>query len=133
VNPNSIHQLWSKWTVIIKNPPRRPHYEDVKTNTARFISSHYGHAGSCRIREFPKAWVIEALIESSYHPLDKSSFNHIARTFTEYFKQGFGAADIIVKSKLMAGQRLDSQPPDQLLIMPTVVDQELFENARHVQ
>lgn len=124
MDPNSIHQLWSKWLIIVKPQTQfSPSFEDMKLNTARCIRTLFGSTGQCQIRKFPKAWVIDALVESQFHPLDRDSFNTVSQTITQFFKMGFGyGTNVIVKSKLMAGERLDNQPADQMIILPTLKD-----------
>lgn len=122
MNPNTAHQLWSKWTIVIRpGRPFAPDFEVVRVNTARFMRKAFGSAGQCRVRRFARAWVVEVLAEAERHPHDRDTFTAVSRDFTRFFRNGFGeAADVRVKARLMAGQRLDGRPPDQLLILPAL-------------
>jgi hypothetical protein len=124
MNPNSTHQLWSKWIVTIRpTGPGVPQFEYVTTNTARFMRKAFGSAASCRVRQIARAWVVEVLADAQYHPLDADSFDALSRHFTQFFRNGFGeSADVRVKARLMAGSRIDGRPPDQLLMMPSLGD-----------
>lgn len=119
-NPNSAHQTWSKWIITIRpGLPFAPEVETVRTNTARFIRKGFGSAGQFRIRRFASAWVVDFLVEADRHPDDPETFRYFARSFTDFFRNGFGpGTQVHVKARLMAGQRLDGRPPDQIVIMP---------------
>lgn len=122
MNPNSAHQLWSKWTIVVRpDSVVVPDFETVRLNAARFLRKAFGSTTSMRLRQFPKAWVIEVLTESSRHPDDRGDFLYLARACRDFFCVGFGlAADVRVKARLMAGPRMDGGAPDQLIVLPTI-------------
>lgn len=124
MDPNSRHQLWSKWTILVRPAGRfAPTFDTVQANTARFMRKAFGQAAQCRIRRFRTVWVVEVLADAQRHPDDKPTFVALSRDFTTFFRNGFGhSADVRVKARLMAGERVDGKPPDQLLMMPTISD-----------
>lgn len=122
-DPNSQNQLWSKWTIVVRpHLPLAPTFATVKGNVARFVRKGFGTGGMMRIRQFPKAWVVEVLVDAQRHPDDKKTFEYFGRSFDEFFKNGFGPnTQVTTKARLMAGQRLDGKAPDQMLILPRLV------------
>ena len=70
-DPNSRHQLWSKWTVTIRPTALgSPTFETVRVNTARFMRKAFGSSAHMRVRQFTRSWVIEVLADSQRHPHD---------------------------------------------------------------
>jgi hypothetical protein len=123
MNPNSTHQLWSKWIITIRpDLPVQPAFAEVQANAARFLRKAFGSAALCRVRRFTKAWVVEVLADAQYHPDDRESFTAMSRDLTRFFRNGFGSAntDVRVKARLMAGERMDGGAPDQMLMMPSL-------------
>ena len=120
MDPNSRHQLWSKWIITIRpRVPFAPAFQEVKAHTARFMRHGFGSAAMCRIRQFPKAWVVEVLADRERHPHDQADFAYMRDSVIQFFRNGFGpSTDVYVKARLMAGARLDGGAPDQMLIMP---------------
>lgn len=119
---NSVHQLWSKWTVVVRpSVAVSPSFSTVQSNTARFIRKGFGTTGVCQIRQCSGSWVIEFLVDSQRHPHDEQIFTAFSRSLTEFFRSGFGPqVDVKVSARLMAGERLDGQPADQLVCLPRI-------------
>lgn len=123
MTPNSSHQVWSKWTIVVRpDRPFSPTFEMVKTNAARFLRKAFGSAAQCRIVRGRRAWLIEVLADAAHaHPQDTGAFVSMSRDLTRFFRNGFGeSANVRVKARLMAGERLDGQAPDQLLVLPAL-------------
>lgn len=100
----------------------RPALRVVEANVRRMLRATFGSGSTARIREFPKAYVVELLTDAARHPQDRGAFLHTLATFDRFFKDGFGArTDVQVKARLMAGERLDGGPADQLLILPPLL------------
>lgn len=121
---NSAHQLWSKWTFVVRPGSLFvPDFETVKMNTARFGRKAFGSAAQMRITQYPKAWVVEIMAEGDRHPHDSSDLQYLGRAFTEFFRSGFGhRTQVLVKTRLLAGARLDGRPSDQLIVLPSILE-----------
>lgn len=123
MDPNSAHQLWAKWLVVVRpSLPMSPACAEVQAQTARFVRKGWGTHGQMRIRQFPRAWVFEWLVEGDRHPHDRATLDYFSRALTQFMRQGFGAAsDVTVKARLMAGARLDRRPADQMVVLPPLL------------
>jgi hypothetical protein len=126
MNPNSAHQLWSKWIITVRaNTPYTPAYAEMRQNVGRFLRKGFGSAGQWRLRWFPRnnVWVVQMLAESARHPHSKQDFDYFKDAFVAFFRNGLGQqAHVHIKARLMAGERLDGRPSDQMLIMPSLRD-----------
>ena len=122
MDPNSQHQLWSKWIASVRpSGLGAPTFATVQANCARFLRKAFGTTAQARVRQFPKAWVIEVLAEGQYHPDHQDDFQALAGALSTFLRNGFGpSAQVTVKARLMAGARVDGLPPDQLLMLPTL-------------
>ena len=123
MDPNSQHQLWSKWTVTVTPPtaPKLRTMAEVETNAARFFRKAFGTATQCRILATPDFWTFEVRTEG--HPVhDPAYADYMAQAFARFFTEGFGVGtQVATASKLEAGSRQDGTPADQMLILPTFV------------
>lgn len=122
MNPNSTHQLWSKWMWLVR-PGRKTvlPFEPVKAAIARFTKAHFGSAGQMRITERLDCYYIELLIEGK-PAHDPEYIVHTAFVFENFFSAHFGAGTRTTLSgpRLMSGSRQDGTPPDQLIILPSL-------------
>lgn len=123
MDPNSAHQLWSKWIVTVRPNIRfQPSFETVQANTVRFVRKGFGSGGQFKLEQFAKAWVVTFLVDAQRHPNDPETFKYFGRAFTMFFQNAFGSqAEVVVKARLLAGARLDGRPPDQLIMMPSIL------------
>lgn len=127
MNPNSQNQRWSKWTItIFPGWARRPTFEEVKLNAARFGRELYRSASEMRVQEVwtpdtGKTYRIEVLTEG----IDVHDPELVARVERQWLNdfaiKGFGPGTTLTcEAKLMAGSRQDGTPTDQLIIAPPV-------------
>lgn len=121
-DPNSRHQLWSKWTVVIRpSLPVRPALSEFKLNTERFLRStgKFQSGTQIKITEEPTRYTLELLVDTDLHPHDAETRAYYEQAFQKFYALGLGAlTTVTLKTDLMAGERLDGKPPDQLLIVP---------------
>jgi hypothetical protein len=117
---NSAHQLWSKWTITITPGAKRPDAGTVSANCARFARRIFGSASEMRVTGQGQHWRLE--IRTDGAPIhDDGYVEHIRRAWHHFAVLGFGAGSIThCDVKLEAGERADSKPPDQVLMLPHV-------------
>lgn len=122
MNPNSAHQLFSKWVVRVRPPHGfAPTFDTVQVNVSRFVRKGFGTCGEMTITRKGRDWIVMFLVDSQRHPHDQDTFRYFARSFTRFFREAFGATtEVNVDAKLMAGARLDGQAPDQMIRMPRI-------------
>ena len=120
---NSTHQLWSLWQYrVFPEARRRPDFETVKANCARFGRLVFGSASQMRISlaEAPYRWDIDVRTEG--HPVHDPCYAEWMHAQWKTFLQGgFGATcDVHCHARLEAGSRQDGTPAEQLIILPTL-------------
>lgn len=131
MNPNSQHQLWSKWTYRVRPDPRHhPTMADVQLNCARFGKKAFGEAAQMRIRfqqiaigvgmRLHDVWEISVLAEGlPAHEAPFAEWMHAK--WLRFFRNGFGVGcRVTSEAHVMAGDVQDGRPPDQMLIVPTI-------------
>jgi hypothetical protein len=124
MNPNSAHQLWSLWQYrVYPDGTKRPTFQTVKTNCARFGRLMFGSASEMRIRQATDDrgrlyWEVAVLTEGSpVHDPQYVAWMHA--TWDRFFREGFGVAcEIQHHARLEAGDRQDGTPADQLILLP---------------
>jgi hypothetical protein len=125
MNPNSAHQCWSLWEYTVVPERRRAvSFPLVQSNTARFGRKAFGSTGQLQVRRAARAWRVRILTEGA--PIqDPTYVRWMHAQWRRFFRQGFGAgATITSRARLLAGQ-VDSRPPDQLILLPSLVVKEL--------
>lgn len=118
MNPNSQHQVWSKWTFMIRpGLSRRWSQREVEANCARFGRKAFGPTGVMRVRYQPPVWIVEALIEGA--PVQEPQYvQYMTEQWVTFFKVGFGwQSQVTATATLAAGPPLNGGPPDQLVIV----------------
>ena len=123
MNPNSQHQMWSKWTWQVR-PGRllRRSYAEVQTNCARFGRKAFGAASQMRIHQTRDGWAVECLTEG--HPVNDESFrSYMAECWETFFIRGFGIGTVVKMTvQRMAGSPENGKPADQLIMMPARIE-----------
>ncbi len=122
MNPNSQHQLWTMWEYsVIPDPPRHPSFAQVQANCVRFARLAFGSAGQIRIVQQRRAWHVKVLAEG-LPGHDPAFADWMHAQWLRFFQNGFGAACRVTHSvKVMAGDAQNGLPPEQMLIVPTIV------------
>jgi hypothetical protein len=120
MNPNSTHQLWSRWSWTVY-PGRRVAlpFEPVKLTIANFTRTLFGSAGQMRIIERVNYYVIDLRTEG--RPAHDPDFVSLtARQFRDFFVRCFGVHTRVMLTgpKIEAGSFQDGRPPTQLVILP---------------
>jgi hypothetical protein len=119
MNPNSQHQLWSRWEFDIDEVGRHVPRKDFEYNAARWIRAGFGTAGEIRVRQTIEGWRIEVLVEGvpAHDPWYVAS---VRQQFRQRFvAQGWGPMAIgRVSVKVLAGDVQDGRPRAQLLTLP---------------
>lgn len=123
MNPNSAHQLWSRWTATVTPAtPTAPPFAVVREQCARFYRAAFGSATELHITAAPAHWTIDCRTEG--HPAHDATYvTYLTDQIRAFLLTGFGAkADVQVAVTIEAGDRQDGQPPDQLILgAPAVV------------
>jgi hypothetical protein len=131
MNPNSQHQMWSKWTWKI-TPPKtnmpsfgrahrisRGRIEQVKTNIARFANKCFGTNGQMNVLQYTDGSVL-VRVRVEGHPVhDPAYVIHVREAWDVFLRNGFGQRSTIeFSAKLEAGDVQDGKPADQMIILP---------------
>jgi hypothetical protein len=124
MNPNSQHQRWSFWEYrVYPDSTKRPTYELVKKNAARFGRLLFGSASqmrlTCATDDVGRLyWEIAVLTEG--HPVHEPGYvSWVHHQWAKFCRQGFGqTCEIRSHARLEAGDREDGRPADQLIMLP---------------
>jgi hypothetical protein len=123
MNPNSVNQVWSRWTATVVPDRTRalPSHEQVRDNCARFYRKAFGSATELHIVASPATWTIDCRTEG--HPAHDPNYQaYMTSNLQKFLLNGFGPrASIQFDVRLEAGSRQDGTPPDQLIIGPPAV------------
>lgn len=120
MDPNSQHQIWSKWTFTVRSVKTIPLLE-LKQNVARWLRMGFGSVGEWRVVR--KVWdvIIEVSIEG-VPAHDPSYVNSVRRGFRDFVEKGWGVTAIdTVDVKIMAGDQQDGRPRSQMIVMPSAL------------
>ena len=132
MNPNSAHQLWSLWTFEFTARHAVPY--NVSYNARKFFKQLFNtDVGQVRVNSWPTdsfkttLWSIDLRIEGppAHDPDCRAS---VQKQFTEHFmKRGFRLPQFkSMEVSILAGDVQDGKPPDQLIVMPTLVTKEMI-------
>jgi hypothetical protein len=122
MDPNSSHQLWSRWSFVIIDGGRHPPFHEVEINAARWLTKLFGTVGRARVKELPHSW--EIVCEAEGPPAtDPVCIADVRRQFQNNFvAQGWGPLSVgVVEVDILAGDREDGGPAVQIVVMPTVL------------
>ena len=124
MNPNSANQRWSFWEYrIYPERTRRPDYQTVKGNSARFGRLMFGRASEMRVVHATDTYgrpYWEVAVRSEGHPVhDPTYVLWMHNEWQRFFQQVFGqTCEVQPHARLEAGDRQDGTPPDQLIMLP---------------
>lgn len=123
MNPNSRHQLWSRWKFVF-TAVRRPPVVEVRDNARRFFKQLFRtDVGQIRVSwAVGGTWTIELRLEGppAHDPDCRASAQH---QFVEHFmKRGFGPYSELVSMDvaILAGDEQDGKPSSQLIVLPPI-------------
>lgn len=131
MDPNSQHQLWSRWVFGIEaNPNKLPSVEEVANNARRYFAKAFKSTVG-RVRCDQQGTYYCLIVEVEGPPAhDPGYVEALREDFTRRFmEQGFSHAAKLVRCDVgvLAGDREDGRPPDQMLVMPSMpVNTKLF-------
>lgn len=121
MNPNSAHQIWSKWTFHV-TPGRkiRTTRAELEANCGRFGRKAFGSASQMRITTKKGVLIVDVRTEG--HPVHEPPYvEWMRQQWARFFLNGFGAGTTVtLDTKLEAGSRQDGTPADQLIILPSI-------------
>lgn len=119
MNPNSAHQLWSRWTFRVWGRPVP--LAEVEANVRRWLRMGFGSVGRARVEErieqARSVVVIEAEVEGP-PAHDPGYVLSVERQFARFVHQGWGpVATCRVDVEILAGDTQDGTPPKQLVVV----------------
>ena len=128
MDPNSHHQLWSRWEFTIIESGKHPPLAEVKNAAARWFRTGFGTAGRFRIEERVRTWVITLEVEGA-PAHDPDYVAAVSLQFQrDFVEKGWGQLAVgVVEAKVIAGDRQNGKPRDQLVVMPRI---DLLEGLR---
>lgn len=121
IDPNSQHQLWSRWVFGIQaDAGKCPPVDTCADNARRFFARGFGTVGRVRCDQQGTYYVVVAEVEGppAHDPDYRAA---VKRQFRERFlRAGFGDSARLVRfdATVLAGDRQDGAPPAQMLVMP---------------
>ncbi len=124
LDPNSDHQLWSRWTITVKSTKYVP-LVDVRHNAHKWLKQGFGTMGRARVREFIgtsilNKWIIECEVEGA-PAHDPGYVGSVRLQFLRFVELGWGMlATGETEVILLAGNVEDGKPRQQLLVIPTI-------------
>ena len=122
-NPNTQHQIWSKWSFRVKLGSKiPPRIEVTRFECARFGRVAFGTYDSngtqMRVDRSREGYIVEVMTEGwAVH--DIAFREHMRMNWEKFFVAGLGPGTVVeMEAKLMAGNRQDGKPAEQLLVLP---------------
>lgn len=119
MNPNSTHQIWSRWTFTV-TPGRTIAASrlELEQNCGRFGRKAFGSASEMRITTRAGKLIVDVRTEG--HPVHEAAYvAWMRQQWTRFFRNGFGnKTRVDLETKLEAGSRQDGRPADQLIVLP---------------
>ncbi len=119
MDPNSDHQLWSKWIFTVAEIGKHMPFADVKHNAARWIKMAFSKPiGRMKVEEHIRSYVITADIEGL--PANDPEFIQIVKLQfqRDFVDKGWGlGAEGCVNTTILAGDEQDGKPAKQLAVM----------------
>lgn len=121
INPNSQHQMWSRWTFQVRADLRKvPRYIDCINNSRRFFKLLFGSVGRARCDQVGRDFTFTVELEG-VPAHDPQYVKDVKRQFTKHFMHrgfGFSARLTLFEVGVLSGDKQDGKPPDQLLVLP---------------
>jgi hypothetical protein len=123
IDPNSEHQMWSRWVFGVESPVKQPDVEECITNAQRYFAKGFGTVGRVRCDQQGTYYCLVVEVEGP-PAHDPGYVESVRRQFVKRFMaQGFGPSAYLTRftAGVLAGNCEDGQPPTQMLVMPSVV------------
>lgn len=121
IDPNSQHQLWSRWEFRVSSPKSVP-LDDVRDNAARWLRKGFGSVGRARVTRRIEDGSLVTLIEAEVEGIpahDPGYVQSVRNGFAKFAAAGWGVtADASVKVRILAGDQQDGRPAAKLVVMP---------------
>lgn len=134
-NPNSQHQLWSRWQFVIVADRKRPIVAECRENFRRWAAKGFqtwsGRAQVVLIGRKRYAFTLQ--IEGP-PATDPAYREHVRKQFIEFFMHrgfGQGARLDVFHVGILSGDAEDGKPPAQLLALPTLSISALAQDGQH--
>lgn len=120
IDPNSTHQVWSRWTFTVADLGAHPDYKSVKSNFARWARKGFGSVARAKVEEKIDTWVM--LVEAEGVPVQDPTYRTAVQLgFDRFVEQGWGHLGIgKVDAELLAGENDSGKPRTQLVVMPII-------------
>lgn len=123
IDPNSQHQLWSRWIIGIQAARQRPTVQEVNDNARRFFKQLF-HSSVGRVKCEEQSGYYAITLEIEGIPAHDPGVRRDAEMQFErnFVKKGFGTEARLTRFivGILAGDQQDGKPPEQLLVMPHV-------------
>lgn len=124
MDPNSQHQLWSRWTIAFQAHPTRglPSVEVIADNARRFFAQLFNSTVG-RSKSVITGSIVEVTCEIEGPAAHDAELRAaaIAAIRANFVLKGFGVHDASVTVGILAGNIQDGKPPAQLIVMPQVL------------
>jgi hypothetical protein len=124
LDPNSQHQLWSRWVFGVEASPRKlPDVKECAENARRFFAKGFKSTmGQVRCDQQGTYYCF--IVEIEGPPVHDPEYRaEVKARFEEKFMRlGFGPSARLTRfhAGVLAGDKEDGRPPEQLLVMPTL-------------
>jgi hypothetical protein len=119
MNPNSQHQLWSRW--IFRVYGKYIPLPEVERNALRWLRKGFGEAGHAKVEDVFEPGNCHVVITADVEGVpahDPGYVRSVRRRFRAFVDEGWGVtATEKMKVKILAGDRQDGRPRDQLIVM----------------
>lgn len=125
IDPNSQHQLWSRWIIGIEASPQKlPSVREVIANARRYFAAAFkSSVGRVRCDQQGTYYCITVEIEGP--PAHDPEYVAALQRDVEarFVAKGFGHSATVTRfvTGILAGDRQDGTPPEQMLVMPQLV------------
>ena len=132
MNPNSTHQLWSRWTAYVEVPYSVTHlqqtfHDEMKRATAMYFRRLFGSAAEMKIdMDAPRPGTTRFTIRCRAEgpPANDPAYRKIAMTaLANFFGKNlrrYGKVSVRVDVFIEAGDPGNGHSPSQLIIAPPV-------------
>lgn len=120
-NPNTQHQLWSKWVFTVAEGGQHPPFAVVRDNFARWARLGFGSVGQVKVEETLRGYTMTLIVEGA-PAHDPAYVSSVDRAFDrDFVTKGFGRFALgAVSARVLAGDQQDGRPRAQMLVLPTI-------------
>lgn len=123
INPNSQNQMWSRWNFGVQaDLNKMPSLRECEANAKIYFRKLFGSVGRGRVLRHGNYYAFQVEVEKGgahdpdYQTAVKKDFigNFMFKGF------GYSARLIRFKVRILAGNKEDGKPSDQLLVIPRI-------------